>query len=47
MSAVTASRFDPDTITGLKGNKPLCQRIHRQHRVVPYAFEAAFWSTGR
>ena len=30
------------TITVLKGNKPLCLRIHRQHRVVLYASEAAF-----
>ena len=26
----------------LKGNKPLCLRIHRQHRVVLYASEPAF-----
>ncbi len=30
------------TITVLKGNKPLCLRVHRQHRVVLYASEAAF-----
>ncbi len=42
MSAVLASRLDPGTITVLKGNKPLCLRIHRQHRVVLYASEAAF-----
>lgn len=28
-----ASRLDPGTITVLKGNKPLCLRIHRQHRL--------------
>lgn len=37
MSAVLASRLDPGTITVLKGNKPLCLRIHYQHRVVLYA----------
>lgn len=42
MSAVLASRLDPGTITVLKGNKPLCLRIHRQHRVVLYASEPAF-----
>lgn len=42
MSVVLASRLDPGTITVLKGNKPLCLRIHRQHRVVLYASEAAF-----
>lgn len=30
------------TITVLKGNKPLCLRIHRQHRVVLYASDDAF-----
>lgn len=34
MSAVLASRLDPGTITVLKGNRPLCLRIHRQDRVV-------------
>lgn len=42
MSAVLASRLDPGTITVLKGNKPLCLRIHRQHRVVLYASDDAF-----
>jgi len=42
MSAVLASKLDPGTITVLKGNKPLCLRIHRQHRVVLYASEPAF-----
>ena len=42
MSAVLASKLDPGTITVLKGNKPLCLRVHRQHRVVLYASEAAF-----
>jgi len=42
MSAVLASRLDPGTITVLKGNKPLCLRIHRQYRVVLYASEPAF-----
>ncbi len=42
MSAVLASKLDPGTITVLKGNKPLCLRIHRQHRVVLYASETAF-----
>jgi len=41
MSAVLASRLDPGTITVLKGNKPLCLRIHRQHRVVLYASDDA------
>jgi len=42
MSAVLTSRLDPGTITVLKGNKPLCLRIHRQHRVVLYASDDAF-----
>jgi hypothetical protein len=42
MSAVLASRLDPGTITVFKGNKPLCLRIHRQHRVVLYASDDAF-----
>ncbi len=42
MSAVLASRLDPGTITVLKGNKPLCLRIHRQHRVMLYASDDAF-----
>lgn len=42
MSAVLASRLDPGTITVLKGNKPLCLRIHRQHRVVLYASDDTF-----
>jgi glucosamine 6-phosphate synthetase-like amidotransferase/phosphosugar isomerase protein len=42
MSAVLASRLDPGTITVLKGNKPLCLRIHRQHRVLLYASDDAF-----
>lgn len=42
MSAVLASKLDPGTITVLKGNKPLCLRIHRQHRVVLYASDDAF-----
>ena len=42
MSAVLASRLDPGTIAVLKGNKPLCLRIHRQHRVVLYASDDAF-----
>ncbi|GAB6081956.1 hypothetical protein JCM30471_08700 [Desulfuromonas carbonis] len=33
---------DPGIITVLKGNKPLCLRIHRQHRVVLYASDDAF-----
>jgi len=37
-----AIRLDPGTITVLKGNKPLCLRIHRQHRVLLYASEADF-----
>jgi glucosamine 6-phosphate synthetase-like amidotransferase/phosphosugar isomerase protein len=42
MSAVLVSRLDPGTITVLKGNKSLCLRIHRQHRVVLYASDDAF-----
>ncbi len=42
MSAVPASKLDPGTITVLKGNKPLCLGIHRQHRVVLCASESAF-----
>lgn len=46
MSAVLASRLDPGTITVLKGNKPLCLRIHRrQHRVVLYASRTTPLST--
>jgi len=30
----------------LKGNKPLCLRIHRQHRVVLYASDYAFIDFG-
>ena len=42
MSAVLASKLDPGTITVLKGNKPICMALHRQHRVVLYASEATF-----
>lgn len=42
MSAVLASRLDPSSITVLKGDKPLCLRIHRQHQVVLYASDDAF-----
>jgi len=42
MSAVLASRLDPGAITVIKGNKPICLRIHRQHRVVLYASDDAF-----
>ena len=40
--AVLVSRLDPGTTTVLKGNKPLCLRFHRQHRVVLYASEVTF-----
>lgn len=43
MSAVLASRFAPWTILVLKGNKPLSLYLHRKHRVVAYASEAAWF----
>jgi glucosamine 6-phosphate synthetase-like amidotransferase/phosphosugar isomerase protein len=42
MTAVLASRIDPETILVLKGNKPLKLRIHRKHRAVLYASDPAF-----
>ena len=42
MTAVLASRNDPETILVLKGNKPLELRIHRKHRAVLYASDPAF-----
>ena len=42
ITAVLASRHDPETILLLKGNKPLELRIHRRYRVVIYASDPAF-----
>ena len=42
MTAVLASRNDPETILVLKGNKPLELRIHRRYRVVIYASDSTF-----
>lgn len=42
ISAVLTSCLDPKTITVIKGNKPLCLRVHRQRRVVFYASNPAF-----
>ena len=41
MTAVPASRLDPETVLVLKGNKPLALRLHRRHRAILYASEAA------
>ena len=42
ITAVLASRLDPETILVLKGNKPLELRINRRHRAVLYASDSAF-----
>jgi hypothetical protein len=42
MTAVLASRLDPETIIVLKGNKPLDLRINQRHRAVLYASDPAF-----
>ena len=42
MTAVLASRLDPETILVLKGNKPLELRFHYRHRAVLYASDAAY-----
>jgi len=42
ITAVLASRLDPETIIVLKGNKPLELRINRGHRAVLYASDPAF-----
>ena len=42
ITAVLASRLDPETIIVLKGNKPLELRINRRHRAVLYASDPAF-----
>jgi len=42
ITAVLASRLDPETILVLKGNKPLELRINRRHRAVLYASDPAF-----
>ena len=42
MTAVLASRNDPETILVLKGNKPLELWTHRRYRVVIYASDPAF-----
>lgn len=42
ITAVLASRLDPETILVLKGNKPLELRAHRRYRVVLYASDPAF-----
>jgi len=45
ITAVLASRLDPETILVLKGNKPLALRAHRRYRVVLYASDPAFLDT--
>ena len=47
MTAVLASRLDPETILVLKGNKPLALRFHRRHRAILYASEAGCGSPPR
>lgn len=42
MTAVLASRLDPETIIVLKGNKPLELCINQRHRAVLYASDPAF-----
>ena len=42
MAALLASRLDPETVLVLKGNKPLELRIHKRHRAVLYASDAAY-----
>ena len=42
ITAVLASRLDPETILVLKGNKPLKLRINRCHRAVLYASDPSF-----
>jgi len=42
ITAVLASRLDPETILVLKGNKPLELRIHRRYRAALYASDPAF-----
>ncbi len=42
MTAVLASRLDPETVVVLKGNKPLELRIHHRHRAVLYASDPAY-----
>jgi len=42
ITAVLASRLDPETILVLKGNKPLDLRINRRHRAMLYASDPAF-----
>ena len=42
MTAVLASRLDPETTLVLKGNKPLALRIHLRHRAVLYASDPAY-----
>ena len=42
ITAVMASRLDPETIIVLKGNRPLELRFHVRHRAVLYASDAAY-----
>ncbi|WP_369613404.1 hypothetical protein [Marichromatium sp. PS1] len=42
MPSVSTFRWTYFWGRGHKGNKPLCLRIHRQHRVVLYASDDAF-----
>ncbi len=42
MTAVLASRSDPETVLVVKGNKPLELRIHLRHRAVLYASDPAY-----
>lgn len=42
ITAVMASRLDPETILVLKGNRPLELRFHPRHRAVLYASDAAY-----
>ena len=45
MSAVMASKTDPETVVVIKGDKPLELLYHPQYRTVLYASESAFLKT--
>ncbi len=42
ISAVLASRRDPETVMVIKGNKPLELRHNEEHRTIVYASDAAY-----
>lgn len=42
ISAVMASKLDPQTVIIIKGNKPLELRYHPEHRVIIYASDPAY-----